>query len=197
MSARLVIQSGQNPGQVFALGNSSMVMGREPTNAIVISDPEISRQHTRIIPQGQGYLVEDLGSTNGTYVNGRRLMAATPLQHGDLVGLGETVKLIFELGHSDNNATIVQGSPIFEHLETVLPQPIVGAEMPAESITVMPSPTLKPKRSRRTLLLGCLGVLALAIVVLAAVVFYLDANNPDLLYAPLQPLFDLLNTATP
>lgn len=192
MSARLVIRSGLNSEQVFELGVSSMIMGRDPTNAIVINNPEISRQHTRIIPQGQGYLVEDLGSTNGTYVNGRRLMTATLLQDGDIVSLGEIVILNFEANHTDNVA-IVQDSSDFEHLETVLPPPDHDLFMPAESATIMPAQTVKPKRSCRKWAFGCLGILMLLLVVLAAGVFYLDATYPELLYEPLQPLFDLVN----
>jgi predicted component of type VI protein secretion system len=95
-SYRLVVRRGPQPNQVFELTKDTMNLGRDITNDIVIGDKELSRHHLRLHIGPSGVTVEDLGSTNGTFVNGRRVSGATPLQHGDLVALGETVTLAFE-----------------------------------------------------------------------------------------------------
>jgi two-component system response regulator AtoC len=63
---RLVMNVGPNPGKVFELTMDSMSIGREASNDIVVQDAELSRNHARISRRGGGYVLEDLGSTNGT-----------------------------------------------------------------------------------------------------------------------------------
>jgi pSer/pThr/pTyr-binding forkhead associated (FHA) protein len=84
----------------------SFTIGREPGNGIVINDPEISRKHSRMWLQGTTYSIEDLGSTNGTFVNGVRLSAPHSLRPGEVVALGEQISLVFEAVVSDPNATM-------------------------------------------------------------------------------------------
>jgi len=68
------------------------VIGRDPASAaLVIEDSEASRRHASVIPEGQSLNVEDLGSTNGTFVNGERLVGAQVLVPGDRLRLGTTV----------------------------------------------------------------------------------------------------------
>jgi pSer/pThr/pTyr-binding forkhead associated (FHA) protein len=55
-----------------------------------VDDPFASSAHARIFPRGQFMYIEDMGSTNGTYLNGRRLRAAERLKPGDTVRIGET-----------------------------------------------------------------------------------------------------------
>jgi len=69
-----------------------LTIGRSPGSDIVIVDDFISSRHVRIIPAGEGVLVEDLGSTNGTIVNGHRITAPVRLDVGDEIDLG-TVKM--------------------------------------------------------------------------------------------------------
>src|SRR3972149_1438616 len=70
---RLVVHTGPNPGTVFALARDVAMVGRDVTNEIVLGDAEISRQHARFTRTPAGYVIEDLGSTNGTLFNGERL----------------------------------------------------------------------------------------------------------------------------
>ncbi len=92
---QMVMMQGPRPGQIFELPRSTASIGRDPGNQVVINDPQVSRQHARITPQGGLMILEDLGSTNGTTVNGLRITAPHTLAHGDEVGLGDNVTLIF------------------------------------------------------------------------------------------------------
>ena len=64
----------------------------------MINDREVSRHHLRFTKGADGFTLEDLGSTNGTFVNGKRVTGAIALKNGDMVGLGETVTLQYETG---------------------------------------------------------------------------------------------------
>jgi hypothetical protein len=97
-SFRLVVRRGPQPNQVYDLNKDIVTLGRDITNDITINDPEVSRHHMRLTRGAGGYTLEDLGSTNGTFVNGQRLTGARPLRDGDMIGLGETVTLGFESG---------------------------------------------------------------------------------------------------
>lgn len=93
---RLIVRRGPQPNQIYELTGEITNLGRDITNDIVINDREVSRHHLRFMRGSEGYTIEDLGSTNGTFVNGKRVTGATPLKNGDMLGLGETVTLQFE-----------------------------------------------------------------------------------------------------
>ncbi|MFO7322082.1 MAG: FHA domain-containing protein [Chloroflexota bacterium] len=98
-SFRLVVRRGPQPNQVYELNKDIITLGRDITNDITINDPEVSRHHMRLTRGAGGYTIEDLGSTNGTFVNGQRLTGARPLRVGDMIGLGETVTLGYQAGN--------------------------------------------------------------------------------------------------
>jgi pSer/pThr/pTyr-binding forkhead associated (FHA) protein len=85
---RLVIRKGVAAGRDHALGGECVV-GRHPQVTFVLDDHLVSRRHFRVFQQGGVWLVEDLGSTNGILVNGRRT-ARQPLVDGDLIRAGST-----------------------------------------------------------------------------------------------------------
>ncbi|NKQ35607.1 MAG: FHA domain-containing protein [Chloroflexi bacterium] len=93
--AYFIIQKGPDAGREFSLEQSISSIGRSAANDIVLNDPEVSRHHARILRQGSIYSIEDLGSTNGTFVNNQRLTSPVPLSDGDLLGFGETIKAQF------------------------------------------------------------------------------------------------------
>src|SRR5690606_38274825 len=95
-SFRLIVRRGPQPNQIYELNKGIVTLGRDITNDIVINDPEVSRHHCRLTQGGAGYTIEDLGSTNGTFVNGQRLTGPRLLSHNVMVGLGETVTLAYE-----------------------------------------------------------------------------------------------------
>lgn len=96
-SFRLVVRRGPQPNQSFELNKDIITLGRDITNDIVINDPEVSRHHLRFTRGASGYNVEDLGSTNGTFIGGQRLTGVRPLNRGDMISLGETVTLGYEV----------------------------------------------------------------------------------------------------
>ncbi|MFC1960160.1 FHA domain-containing protein [Chloroflexota bacterium] len=96
--SRLVVRRGPQPNQAYELNKDIVALGRDITNDIVINDPEVSRHHCRLSRTSTGYTFEDLGSTNGSFINGQRLTATRPMMNGDMIGLGETVTLVFEGG---------------------------------------------------------------------------------------------------
>ncbi len=71
-----------------------------------LKDAEVSRQHARVYMQGAYYVIEDMGSTNGTSVNGQRLSGAHTLQPGEIITLGEKITLVYELIGTDVEATV-------------------------------------------------------------------------------------------
>ncbi len=85
----VVAAMGLDPGASFDLAEGA-TMGRADGAEIPIDDPFASSVHARIFPRGQFMYIEDMGSTNGTYLNGRRLRSAERLKVGDTVRIGET-----------------------------------------------------------------------------------------------------------
>jgi serine phosphatase RsbU (regulator of sigma subunit) len=86
--ASLVTIKGPNPGQRFALQGDSMLIGRQEDAAIYLDSLAVSRQHARILSHGGEYYIEDVGSSNGTFVNGRRISGPTPLTDRDALQIG-------------------------------------------------------------------------------------------------------------
>lgn len=97
---RLIVRRGPQPNQTFDLNKDILTLGRDITNDIVINDPEVSRHHLRFTRGAEGYSIEDLGSTNGTFVGGQRLTGTRALRRGDMIGLGETVTLSYDLARA-------------------------------------------------------------------------------------------------
>jgi hypothetical protein len=93
---RLVIVEGELAGQEFALGRPMVVIGRGKQSDIVLAEQGISRQHASIQHDPQGWILTDLGSTNGTLLNGQPIRAQELhlLRPGDRVAIGSSVLLL-------------------------------------------------------------------------------------------------------
>jgi pSer/pThr/pTyr-binding forkhead associated (FHA) protein len=89
MTAKLVVTDGPAAGREIDL-DQEVVIGREGVS-FTLDDSELSRRHAVVRRAAGGYEVEDLGSLNGTYVNGQKIVAATSLAGGDTLKLGQTV----------------------------------------------------------------------------------------------------------
>jgi len=89
----LVNTQSSAPPKEFELIRSELVIGRDEGVDIVIATPAVSRRHARLMVEGDGYAIEDLGSSNGTFVNDDRLIGRRTLQHGDRIRLGQAITL--------------------------------------------------------------------------------------------------------
>ena len=103
MTMGLIIVQGPGTGHTFTLGTDPVIIGREaPSAKFVIADPAVSRRHAQISRQDDGYMIEDLNSTNGTFINAQRVVGAVPLTPGDLIELGTAVTLSYDTLDLDN-----------------------------------------------------------------------------------------------
>ena len=103
MTMGLIIVQGPGTGHTFTLGADPVIIGREaPSAKFVIADPAVSRRHAQISRQDDGYVIEDLNSTNGTFINAQRVAGAVPLAPGDLIELGTAVTLSYDTLDLDN-----------------------------------------------------------------------------------------------
>ena len=110
---QLTVRKGPTVGEVFLLDLPIITIGRDPIADIVINDPEISRQHTRFTRTPKGFSIQDLGSTNGTFVNGERISGdPIDLQPDQTVSMGSGVTLLYELIEIDSeNLGILEVEP--------------------------------------------------------------------------------------
>ena len=89
--AILVVTAGSLAGTRLRLGSGTILIGRAEDSTLVLDDDYASTRHARIVQQGNGYAVEDLGSTNGTYLDRARITAPTPVPVGVPIRIGRTV----------------------------------------------------------------------------------------------------------
>jgi two-component system, cell cycle response regulator len=103
----LLCLRGPFVGQVFSLGSDPSTVGREQGSRVWLPDSGVSRQHARVDQAAGGYVITDLGSANGTFVNGERVVAPTLLADGDLLQLGGAVALRYQLTDADGERVLV------------------------------------------------------------------------------------------
>jgi predicted component of type VI protein secretion system len=214
-SFRLIVRRGPQPNQIYELSKDVITVGRDITNDIVINDPEVSRHHCRMTRGSGGYTLEDLGSTNGSFVNGQRLMGARPLSGGDQIGLGETVTLSYEstiaapVDLSPRPAAMAAPpAPHAGYPQTGYGQPEIG-QPPAAPYTsaapYSPAPPPPPQYQQyaygdqavagttglgRWFFIGCGCLIVLCIVVAVVAAIYIDTND---LYCQIPLLRDAVS----
>lgn len=184
LTYRLVMRSGPTAGKIFVLDKNEMFIGRDLTNDIVINDPEVSRRHTRLFLQGANYVVEDLGSTNGTSVNGQRLMGPYILRPGEMVTLGEHVSLMFETAQPDYDATVASPSARGQVPPVSQPQPpLVSYSPPSQPVysgqvpDAMDYGMVEPPRKKFPVWLIIVLVMLLMFICMCVIaLWYIDAN---------------------
>jgi len=87
---------GPGAGRRFDIGAAAVTIGRDDQCDVQVAETLVSRRHARITWSGTEYIVEDLGSTNGTFVDGERVVGSRPLKSGDRLQLGQEVELAFQ-----------------------------------------------------------------------------------------------------
>ena len=127
MPARLLVFSGKLKGKNFALPpQGKVVLGRSKDASITIPDINLSRAHCSVLATPRGYMLEDLGSTNGTYLNGKRIRQEL-LREGDRIVIGEAE---FEFRARER----------FDDSETKTDTPVVGRHeelSPADALRML------------------------------------------------------------
>ncbi len=175
---QLIMRSGPTPGAAFILEGDQMTIGRDSTNEIVINDAEISRRHSRLTFQGGKYVLEDLGSTNGTFVNGQRLAGPRVLKAGEVVSFGEQIMLVFEANTVDPGATMI--SPRASAVPSVSRPVSAPPPPPAEyagSIPASPASVAYAPAKKTNIMPIIIGVAVLFLVcICASILWYIDAN---------------------
>lgn len=93
----IVIRRGPIENAMFRLEKEVVTLGRDSANDIAIADPQVSRFHLRLYRRGTDYEIEDLDSTNGLRIAGKRVRGPSPLHDGDGIVLGDSVALSYEI----------------------------------------------------------------------------------------------------
>jgi hypothetical protein len=93
----LVVKRGPNAGSKFVLDSPVTKAGRHPDSDIFLDDVTVSRRHVEIVQGPDGYVLKDVGSLNGTYLNRERIEAEATLENGDELQIGK-FKLVFFSG---------------------------------------------------------------------------------------------------
>jgi pSer/pThr/pTyr-binding forkhead associated (FHA) protein len=86
---KLTLLIGRKAMQVYDLDKETILIGREDDVDIVIDNPSVSRKHAQIRKEGAAWVVEDLGSSNGTFLHGEKITSAQPVKEGDEIGFGK------------------------------------------------------------------------------------------------------------
>jgi hypothetical protein len=152
-SATLVVRQGPQAGMSFSITGNQVVIGREEGVDIILQDPESSRRHSRISWQGGDFVIEDLGSTNGTFVNGVQITMPQILNPGDSIGIGQTA-LVFQASGAPASAYPYQAPP------------------PQRAPVYSPPPsadTTQDSKTTQYLLYGCGCLLLIGICILLAI----------------------------
>ena len=140
----LKVVQGAMPGQSFVIDKSVVTVGREFDNDIVLNEPTVSRQHVRLTYRDGWFYVQDLGSANGTVVNGRRISGSQQIAPGDRIVLSRDVT--FELEWRPGT----EQTAVMDYTEATAPQPVPDVDayqtptaqwqVPQQQPSVQPTP---------------------------------------------------------
>lgn len=170
--SKLAVTAGPMEGQEFALEEDEYVVGRSKEASICIQDSSVSRNHIMLRRVGSGWTVSDLGSGNGTLVNGEQISDETVLANGDVITLGDTEVTFSDVANSTMMVAVTPGP--------TRPRPAAGGAAPGRppprservrSSRNAPAKPVDPAVARkRKLMMAAVGAVAvLAVVGLVAV----------------------------
>ena len=89
--ATLTVKNGPDAGKVVDLPEGELLIGRIEPAGLVVNDSEVSRRHARLNCRGGGFYVEDLGSVNGTQLDGEPVRDPRPLRNGAIIRIGTSI----------------------------------------------------------------------------------------------------------
>jgi hypothetical protein len=114
----------QGTGETFPLGFEPVSIGRHGDNEVILPDPQASRHHAEILMQGGRWIISDLGSANGTYVNGQLVTGPHVLNHGDLIRIGQTQFQVEIAAAMAVQETLVEAAPAREAAPATKERPV-------------------------------------------------------------------------
>jgi ABC-type multidrug transport system ATPase subunit/pSer/pThr/pTyr-binding forkhead associated (FHA) protein len=131
---KLILSTG-SPNE-FQLARSEIIIGRDPGVDLTISSPAVSRRHAKLTREDDGFVLEDLGSSNGTFVNDQKLSGRHRLRPGDQIRLGQTVTLVYEGPRvlEESQATAMRPDPVM----SAGMQTMIGEEPIASQVGTRP-----------------------------------------------------------
>lgn len=153
-------------------------MGRDRKNAVVVSDPKVSRHHATLFPHEKTFLLQDQGSANGTFVNGMQIGQPTRLQPDDKISIGDTT-FLFTLDAPDvDNTALDVAVPILTPKKSPAPSvqpPQPTAESPVVDLT-------NPDNRPIWMVIGCMAfTIVILLLALALILGLLIGRNSALI----------------
>ncbi len=171
-AASLTISRGPDAGRRFAIGAAVVTIGRGTQCDVQVAETWVSRRHARIAWSGTEYVVEDLGSTNGTFVNGVRVVGSRALRAGDRLQLGEEVELAFEVSVPASLRETPVPPDVLSSRQSGAGRPLAQAA-PADSM-----PAQRPSFRQQSIWVWVLGLAGLLIILLiGGGVYYLISDR--------------------
>jgi serine phosphatase RsbU (regulator of sigma subunit)/pSer/pThr/pTyr-binding forkhead associated (FHA) protein len=132
--AFLITTKGPHAGQRYPLEGDATSIGREPDSAVYLESLAVSRRHARILCQGGDYFVEDVGSSNGTFLNGQRVTGRTALTERDSLQIGPYTLAL----RPDRAALLTTTEPIIRaRVEAVASNQTLYAQNPTYKLQVV------------------------------------------------------------
>jgi len=143
---------------------SEINLGREKGNAVVVADQKVSRHHANLTPIDETFIITDLGSANGTYVNGVLIAQPTRLKNNDRIGIGDTT-FLFTVDEPDPN------------LLEAAPPPVVPISHPQSSSDATAFSWNAPSI---WVLIGCMALIIIGLLFIMAVLMGLFIGSTNL-----------------
>lgn len=114
--ACLVVVSGEQEGTYFQLTKRPLSGGRDPARDIQLLDPKVGRKHFLILFQDGDYIIRDMRSRNGVYVNGERVQTEQMLRNGDQIRVGQTLLEYYDDDNPDRTNALEKFKKADRHL---------------------------------------------------------------------------------
>jgi hypothetical protein len=204
---RLTVIKGFNKGEVFPLDAEEVIIGRGEENGIVLNIAEVSRAHAVLNKAEEGYMIKDLGSTNGTFVDKKKVGNKYLLKPGDTIMLGDAIYMTYSADMDPEETLVAPRPDSFEDGEVTA---VTALPAPPEEVSALPT-TPKKKVSAEAILsqdqvteekksrtwmwagIGCIVVIFFLIVVGLIAFDYLNLYCTP----PFDTLFNFLYTCAP
>lgn len=176
--AKLVLLSEGFTGRTHELVADKTTVGRVEDNTLQLADPSVSSHHCEILLRGGDVVVKDLGSTNGTFVDGDQLSAETVIKHGQILRLGH-IQMRLETAAGAAGAVSAAKKPVDS---TMVMDKRGGVslnelEKGPHGAGFQNTDNAFSKKSSRTNLYFLIGVIVLALIIIGGIIFALLSVN--------------------